>query len=214
MMTDQINPQDEGMDGYFLGQSRAAHHPPAARFEVCADALLEVHGGMVYRDSALRGPCMNGISLGMLSSFLGEPASIGRLLRLDEALTRRIYRRLIWDELGADRLPPGLDLALLAFALEAGPHAAILALQDTLGVARSGALDDPSRAAMQGLDAGPAIARIFAALAAHCQALGQIPGRALDKLRDIALGMAGSGGACEGFSSQVKSLGGSENSSK
>ena len=71
-------------------------------------ALLEAHGGIVYRDSALRGPCMNGISLGMLSAFLGEPGSIGRLMRLDEALTRRIYRRLIWDELRADRLPPGL----------------------------------------------------------------------------------------------------------
>ena len=181
-----------GMDGYFLGQSRAAHHPPVARFEICADALLEAHGGMVYRDSALRGPCMNGISLGMLSTFLGEPSSIGRLMRLDEALTRRIYRRLIWDELGADRLPPGLDLALLAFALEAGPHGAILALQDALGVARSGALDEPSRTAMQGLVAGPVISRVFAALFAHCLALGELPGRALEELRDAALEMAGS----------------------
>jgi|GEM_PF-1376848 len=181
------------MDGYFLGQSRVAHHPPVARFEICADALLEAHGGMVYRDSALRGPCMNGISLGMLSAFLGEPASIGRLMRLDEALTRRMYRRLIWDELGADRLPPGLDLALMAFALEAGPHAAILALQDALGLARSGALDEPSRAALLGLAAAPVITRIFNALSAHCLALGQLPGRALDQLRDAALGMAGSG---------------------
>ena len=180
-----------GMDGYFLGQSRAAHHPPVARFEICADALLEAHGGMVYRDSALRGPCMNGISLGMLSTFLGEPASIGRLMRLDEALTRRIYRRLIWDELGADRLPPGLDLALLAFALEAGPHGAILALQDALGLARSGALDEPSRTAMQGLVAGPVITSVFAALFAHCLALGELPGRALEQLRDAALEMAG-----------------------
>ena len=179
------------MDGFFLGQSRIAHHPPVARFEVCADALLEAHGGMIYRDSALRGPCMNGISLGMLSAFLGEPASIGRLMRLDEALTRRIYRRLIWDELGADRLPPGLDLALLAFALEAGPHGAILALQDALGLARSGALDGPSRTAMQGLAAGPVIRRIFAALFAHCLALGELPGRALEQLRDAALEMAG-----------------------
>jgi lysozyme family protein len=173
------------MDGFFLGQSRIAHHPPVARFEVCADALLEAHGGMIYRDSALRGPCMNGISLGMLSAFLGEAASIGRLMR-------RIYRRLIWDELGADRLPPGLDLALLAFALEAGPHGAILALQDALGVARSGALDEPSRTAMQGLVAGPVITRIFAALFAHCLALGELPGRALEELRDAALEMAGS----------------------
>lgn len=178
------------MDGFFLGQSRAAHHPPVARFEVCADALLEAHGGMIYRDSALRGPCINGISLGMLSAFLGEPASIGRLMRLDEALTRRIYRRLIWDELGADRLPPGLDLALMAFALEAGPHGAILALQDALGLARSGALDEPSRTAMQGLVAGPVISRIFAALFAHCLALGELPGRALEALRDAALEMA------------------------
>jgi lysozyme family protein len=179
-----------GMDGYFLGQSRAAHHPPVARFEMCADALLEAHGGMVYRDSAHRGPCMNGISLGMLSAFLGEPASIGRLMRLDEGLTRRLYRRLIWDELGADRLPPGLDLALLAFALESGPHAATLALQDALGVARSGTLDEPSRHTMQGLVAGPVITRIFAALFAHCLSLGELPGRALEELRDAALEMA------------------------
>jgi lysozyme family protein len=112
-------------------------------------------------------------------------------MRLDEALTRRIYRRLIWDELGADHLPPGLDLALLAFALEAGPHGAILALQDALGVARSGALDEPSRTAMQGLVAGPVITRIFAALFAHCLALGELPGRALEELRDAALEMAG-----------------------
>ena len=181
------------MDGYIPGQSRIVHHHPVARCEICADALLEAHGGIVYRDSALRGPCLNGISLGMLSAFLGEPASITRLMRLDEALTRRIYRRLIWDELGADRLPPGLDLALMAFALEAGPHAAIMALQDALGVARSGALDDPSRAALLGLEAAPVIDRIFSALSAHCLALGQLPGRALDELRASALGMAGSG---------------------
>jgi lysozyme family protein len=181
------------MDGYFPGQSRSVYRAPVRCFDLCADALIEAHGGVVYRDSALRGPCLNGISLGMLSAFLGEPASIGRLMRLDEALTRRIYRRLIWDELGADRLPPGLDLALMAFALEAGPHAAILALQDALGVARSGALDEASRTAMQGLEAGPVIARIFAALSAHCLALGQLPGRALDELRAAALGMAGSG---------------------
>ena len=164
------------MDGYIPGQSRAAHHHLAARFEICVDALLEAHGGMDYRDSALRGPCMNGISLGMLSAFLGEPASIGRLMRLDEALTRRIYRRLIWDELRADRLPPGLDLALIAFALEAGPHAAILALQKALGATASGALDETTRHRLQGIDATPVIERVFAALFAHC--LGWVQFRA------------------------------------
>jgi lysozyme family protein len=176
-----------GMDGYFLGQSRALRHHPAARFEICADALLEAHGGPVYRHSALRGPCMNGISLGMLSAFLGEPASITRLMRLDEALTRRIYRRLIWDELGADRLPPGLDLALMAFALEAGPQSAILALQKALGGVASGALDDATRSQIQGMDCAPVIARVFAALFAHCLALGEVPSRALDQLRQAAL---------------------------
>jgi len=49
------------------------------------------------------------------------------------------------------------------------------------------------RAAMLGLEAGPVIARIFAALAAHCLALGALPGRALEQLRDAALAMADSG---------------------
>ena len=75
----------------------------------------------------------------------------------------------------------------------AGAAATILALQDALGVARSGALDGTSRNAMQGLEAGPVITRIFAALATHCLALGQLPGRALDELRNAALRMAGSG---------------------
>jgi lysozyme family protein len=187
MMQQLDSSPEEGMDGYIPGQSHAARHHPAARFEICADALLEAHGGVVYRDPSLRGPCMNGISLGMLSAFLGEPASIGRLMRLDEALSRRIYRRLIWDELGADRLPPGLDLALLAFALEAGPHAAILALQKALGIAASGALDEATRARLQGLDCGQVIADVFAALAAHCLALGALPGGALEQLRATAL---------------------------
>jgi hypothetical protein len=45
---------------------------------------------------------------------------------------------------------------------------------------------------MQGLVAGPVITRIFAALFAHCLALGELPGRALEQLRDAALEMAGS----------------------
>jgi hypothetical protein len=45
---------------------------------------------------------------------------------------------------------------------------------------------------MQGLAAGPVITRIFAALFAHCLALGELPGRALEQLRDAALEMAGS----------------------
>jgi hypothetical protein len=54
-------------------------------------------------------------------------------------------------------------------------------------------LDQPSRTALEGLEAAPVITRVFAALAAHSLALGQLPGRALDELRDAALGMAGSG---------------------
>ena len=178
------------MDGYFPGQSRVTRRHPVARFDICADALMEAHGGVVYRDPALRGPCMNGISLGMLNSFLGEAADIGRLLRLDEALTRRIYRRLIWDALGADRLPPGLDLALMAFALEAGPHAAILALQKALRLPQSGVLDEASRVALRGLIAGPVIAQLFEALTAHCLGKASLPGSALAELQSAALAMA------------------------
>jgi len=43
-----------------------------ARCEICADALLDGHGGLVIPDSAMRGPCLNGISLGMLSALSGR----------------------------------------------------------------------------------------------------------------------------------------------
>ena len=38
------------MDGYIPGQSRAAHHHLAARFEICADALLEGAQGQGQND--------------------------------------------------------------------------------------------------------------------------------------------------------------------
>jgi len=40
--------------------------------------------------------------------------------------------------------------------------------------------------------AGPVISRVFTAPFAHCLALGELPGRALEQLRDAALEMAGS----------------------
>lgn len=180
------------MDGYFPGQSRSVYCAPVNRFDLCADALMEAHGGMVFRDPKLRGACMNGISLGMLSSFLGQPADVARLMRLDEALTRRIYRRLLWDEVAADRLPPGLDLAVLALALETGPHAAILALQNALGVAASGAVDEATSATLRGLAAAPVIAALFEGLLGRYPAEGGAPARALAELRSSALVMAGS----------------------
>ena len=111
------------------------------RFAACAAAVMASRGAFLPMDPLLEGPSAHGIGLGLLSVWIGGPADVAALRALGPAGAARILRQMVWGPLGAGRLPPGPDLALFAYAVEAGTMQAMADLQEELGVTANGAPD-------------------------------------------------------------------------
>lgn len=122
---------------------------PAApdRFDACAAAVMAARGPFHRHDPLFGGPSAHGIGLGLLSVWVGGPADEAALRLLGEAGAARILRQMVWASLGAARLAAGPDLALFAYAAEAGTMQALSDLQEELGVEATGAADAATIAA-------------------------------------------------------------------
>lgn len=117
------------------------------RFVACAATVMAAHGPFTPCHSVFKGAAAHGIGLGLLSVWIGGPADAAALRRLDENAAAAILRAMVWAPLGAGRLPPGPDLALFAYAVEAGTLQALMDLQAELGVEASGVPDAATLAA-------------------------------------------------------------------
>jgi lysozyme family protein len=136
--------------------------PAADRFAACAAAVMTGRGGFRAHDALLDGPAAHGIGLGLLSVWIGGPADVPALRALGPDGAARILKAMVWSPLGADRLAPGPDQALFAYAVEAGTIQALADLQRRLRVTASGAPDEPTLAAARARDP-QALARAIAA---------------------------------------------------
>ncbi|MBP0463726.1 hypothetical protein J5Y09_07370 [Roseomonas sp. PWR1] len=147
---------------------------PADRFAACADAVMTARGGFTPNDRLLDGPAAHGVGLGLLSVWIGGPADVPMLRALTTDAAARILHRMVWLPCGAPHFAEGVDLALFAFALEAGTPRALAELQDHLGVPASGAPDAETLVAAAAQD--PALlARDVAALHEAWRALRGLP---------------------------------------
>lgn len=106
--------------------------PP--RFEQAVELVLRHEGGFVQHPRDPGGATKFGITRETLSRARGRPASINDVRRLTKREAVSIYRRLYWDFMRADELPPGLDLAVFDFAVNSSPVRAARMLQTVLGV--------------------------------------------------------------------------------
>jgi lysozyme family protein len=134
------------------------------RFDACAASVMAARGGFTPHDPLLDGPASHGVGLGLLSVWIGGPADVPALRALGRDGAARILKAMVWAPLGAARLAPGPDLALFAYAVEAGTTQALGDLQRHLGVAESGAPDAATLAAAR---AHPTAALARAIAAAH-----------------------------------------------
>jgi lysozyme family protein len=121
--------------------------PSQDRFAACAAAVTAARGAYREHDPVFDGPSAHGIGLGLLSVWIGGPADAAMLRGLEPEVARRILRGMVWAPLGAGRLRAGPDLALFAYAMEAGTMQALADLQAELGVDATGAPDAPTIAA-------------------------------------------------------------------
>lgn len=113
-----------------------------SRFDICLDAVLRHEGGYADHPADPGGATNLGITRKTLarwrhvSPWWALPKAAVRDLQRAEAA--RIYHDGYWRRVQADRMPPGLDLALFDFAVNSGPDRAVRALQAVLGVRMDG----------------------------------------------------------------------------
>jgi len=136
--------------------------PTQDRFAACAATVMDARGAFRDHDPLLEGPSAHGVGLGLLSVWIGGPTDRAALKGLGVGGAARILRNMVWGPIGAARLPAGPDLALFAYALEAGTMQAMAELQEELGVEPTGAPDAPTIAAAARRDPA-ALARALAA---------------------------------------------------
>ena len=176
----------------------------AERFTACLDEVLRQEGGYADDPADPGGATNMGVTRKTLagwrqvSPWWKLPKSEVKDLQREEAA--RLYRALYWNRCRGDALPPGLDLGLFDFAVNAGPDRAIKTLQTLLGVSADGIIGPVTLAAISRRNAaGPAAliealcARRLSVLLGLSAALRFGSGwrRRVTRIRAAALAMAG-----------------------
>ena len=95
------------------------------------------------------GKTMRGVTMPTLSEYLGRPARVEELESLSEEMAKDVYETLYWTRSGADKLPPGIDLAVFDFAVNSGVKRAVQFLQRTVNVEDDGVLGRMTLAAVR-----------------------------------------------------------------
>jgi len=130
------------------GTAAASQQTPAAKidkFERCITHVLAAEGGFSNNPDDPGGATNFGITLATLAAWRKRNRSDGgvaeqevRNLTLTEA--KDIYRSDYWNALRCDALPPGVDLVVFDFGVNAGPGRSAKTLQDVLGVLQDGSI--------------------------------------------------------------------------
>lgn len=102
-----------------------------------AIALVLVHeGGARYTNHPADpgGPTKYGITIHDVRRYLNPRATAEDVKRLTEAQAIEIYRLHYWNAIAGDRLPRGLDYAVVDYSVNAGPGRAGKDLRRALGL--------------------------------------------------------------------------------
>lgn len=135
-------------------------HSPLSLFEAALDRVLIQEGGFVNHPDDPGGATNLGITRRTLSQARGLPASAEDVRRLTRAEAASIYRRLYWNAVRGDELPPGIGLAVFDMAVHSGPSRSVRLLQEALGITTDGIIGPQTLAAVQAVDAADLVRRL------------------------------------------------------
>lgn len=123
------------------------------------------------------GATNHGVTLDTLSSWRSHRCSVADLRGLSVAEALRIFRAGYWQPVCGDALPPGLNLLVFDFAVNAGAGTSVRELQGVLGVPADGQIGPVTlrRAESTGRLLQGHIAALAMAHAAHYRALPRFP---------------------------------------
>ncbi|MBM6581392.1 glycoside hydrolase family 108 protein [Microvirga sp. BT689] len=131
-----------------------------SRFELAAAFVLQHEGGFVQHSRDPGGATKFGITRETLFRARGRPASVDDVRRLTEREAVSIYRRLYWNLVRAEELPPGVDLAVFDLAVNSGVVRAAGMLQTVLGVEADGIVGPVTLEAAREADPASTIRRL------------------------------------------------------
>jgi lysozyme family protein len=89
-------------------------------FQKALNFTLEYEGGWSLNPHDPGGATMRGITRVTLSHELGRMATLTELRNISPELVASIYRKKYWNLIGANDLPPGVDLMLFDIAVNMG----------------------------------------------------------------------------------------------
>jgi lysozyme family protein len=104
------------------------------QFERALKFTLQYEGGWADHPKDPGGATMKGVTLKTYQTYLGRPVSKNELKNIPDEHVRDIYHTHYWLKTSADKLPPGLSLAVFDFGVNSGPSRATRALQKAAGI--------------------------------------------------------------------------------
>lgn len=125
---------------------------PNSRFDRCIEIVLAHEGGFADHPRDPGGATKWGITRATLGEWRGAEVSADDVRGLTETEAREIYLARYWNVLRGDDLPPGLDLAVLDFAVNSGPVRAARTLQRVLRVTQDGVIGRETLGAARAAD--------------------------------------------------------------
>jgi hypothetical protein len=103
-------------------------------FADCLAFTLQAEGGFVDNPADPGGATNMGVTLATFRQWLDDPrAGAGQLRDMARSTAAAIYRGLYWNPLRADLLPPGVDLMVFDFGVNAGIWRSARLLQRAIG---------------------------------------------------------------------------------
>ncbi|MCK0209242.1 hypothetical protein MWN33_14495 [Starkeya koreensis] len=133
--------------------------PKAAKFQRCADIVLAAEGGFVNHPKDPGGATNFGITLATLRDWRDTDVSVEDVRNLTVEEAREIYRVRYWNPLNCDALPPGVDLVVYDFGVNAGTGRSARTLQTVVGAKVDGAVGPVTLAAVATRDPAELIRR-------------------------------------------------------
>lgn len=121
---------------------------PAERLARCLVVIFDHEGGYVDHPSDPGGATNLGITKATLEAWRGRTVTKDQVKALERPEATQIYKLRYWDAIKGDQLPPGVDLAVLDWAVNSGVSRATKALQSLVGAAPDGVIGPKTLAAI------------------------------------------------------------------
>ena len=165
------------------------------KFDQCFEMLLAHEGGFVNHPDDPGGATNWGVTKNTMQQYLGRRVSIDEMQNLTHDDVRPVYKKHYADKLCFDKLPEGLNWAVLDWGVNSGTGRAAKALQQLVGAKQDGAIGPKTLAAVAQHDPADLIDRLhdsrqrFYERLSHFKTFGNGWTRRNKETREQALGM-------------------------